>query len=161
MALILSACEQSVLWRDTTGTRNSTTGLAAIDADSAACGQATESGPEVDELIARGFYPLSGSNPFSGAVVDNLTPSFDRELGFDPSKRGVVVSHVKPGTPAEHLGLNPRDVVASIDGRNINTVNDVRIVFSESAFGSSWDIAIERDQRLLTMIAWSAEGDNR
>jgi len=62
------------------------------------------------------------NSPMHGVQVDNLTPGMARELGIDPSTKGVVVSNVEDGTPASEAGLQRDDVIEEV---NHHPVTDV------------------------------------
>ncbi len=66
----------------------------------------------------------------------------------------VVAAEIAPGTAADRAGVHRGDIVQAIDGREIQTVEDVIAVLHGSATGSRLDYTILRqDQRTLSTIA--------
>lgn len=90
---------------------------------------------------------LEGRHPFSGAKVANLSPALVDELGLDGQPRGVIVLSVEDRSPAARLGLQPGDILVSINGRKIKLVRDAKTSLDRSA--DSWDIAIRRGDQVL------------
>ena len=78
-------------------------------------------GEMVPPPIIRAFLDGVGSGkrpeiPALGLTTQNLeNPLLRRQLGLNPSERGVVVLHVDYGGSSDGL-LEPRDVIMSIDG---------------------------------------------
>ena len=56
-----------------------------------------------------------------GIMVQNLTPAIREELGL-PSTRGVVIADLDPSAPAARVGLQPGDVIQSINRQPIDSV---------------------------------------
>ncbi len=59
-----------------------------------------------------------------GITVQNLTPAIREHLGLAPSTRGVVISDLAPSTPAAQAGLQPGDVIQSVNRQPVDTVAD-------------------------------------
>jgi serine protease Do len=96
---------------------------------------APENPPRDEKVIA-------GSNPFSGATVGNLNPAYAEELGVDDTLTGVIVSAVGGRSYARQLGLQPGDVIVSINGQDIKRVSDLDDALDEG--GRQWTIRINR-----------------
>ena len=87
--------------------------------------------PEVPE---RNVSELDGRHPFQGVKVGNMSPRFNDELQLDPFLRGVVVLEVNPRTPAGRYQLMaPGDILISMNGLDINRVEDLNEAIDESA----------------------------
>ena len=71
---------------------------------------------------ARGGGPSSGA--LRGMSVQNLTPSVRDQLGLPASSRGVVISELDPNSPAAQAGMQPGDVIESINRQPVNSVAD-------------------------------------
>lgn len=56
------------------------------------------------------------------------------ELGLSITKSGsnIVVTDVKPGSPAEEKGLRTGDVIVSVNGQDAETVNDVGLAVAKA-----------------------------
>ncbi len=97
----------------------------------------------------RALKELSGANPLAGATVGNLNPAFDDDLGLDTTARGVVVSSLEQGSAAQRLGLEPGDVLVSLNTEPVDSVAGL-----EGTLGTArapWTIAVRRRGKLLTV----------
>jgi serine protease Do len=71
--------------------------------------------------LARG----SGKGPAEfGLVVQDLNPELAERLGLE-SADGVLITSVKPGSPAEDAHLRRGDVILEVDRSEIEDVNDL------------------------------------
>jgi len=59
------------------------------------------------------------SRGWLGVGIQELTPSLARSMGL-PEARGVLVSQVFPGSPAEKAGIQRGDVILSVDDQPTN-----------------------------------------
>jgi serine protease Do len=91
---------------------------------------------------------LEGAQPLTGAQVANLSPALGEELSVSGWK-GVVVVDVKRGSFARSLGLRPGDVIARVNGIEVESVARLSEVLA--AGYDEWELTIERDGRLKTV----------
>jgi PDZ domain-containing protein len=72
-----------------------------------------------------------------------------KELGYDveATPTGVLVSQVLPGTPAVGK-LQSTDVIVSLDGKRIRTVEDLRELLADKKPGESVDVSVRRGDEL-------------
>ena len=96
---------------------------------------------------------LTDRHPLTGATVENLSPALIADRGYSVAvDRGVVVLSVHRDTPAARLGLEPGDVVRSINGRAIDDVGGLLDALAQDV--GIWRIVTQRGDRLLqTVIA--------
>jgi len=73
-----------------------------------------------------------------GIAVQDLTPSIRDQLGLHPNVRGVVISDLDPDSPAAAAGLQPGDVIQSINREPVNSVAD----FNRLAGRASGDVLL-------------------
>ena len=66
-----------------------------------------------------------------GLVVENLSPEIARRLGVPPTTRGVVVTRVQEGSPADAIGIQPGDVIVEIDQHKITNDRDYRAALDQ------------------------------
>ena len=90
---------------------------------------------------------LDGAQPLAGAKVINLSPAANDQLGLDPMSTGVMVTGVDRRSWARRYGLGPGDIIRTVNGRSVATVNSLEKEL-EAAQGR-WTISIERDGRLV------------
>ena len=94
--------------------------------------------------------------PYIGAEFEAVTPQIAESLGMD-APTGALVSSVAPGGPADKAGLKPGDVVLSLNGTAVESIEalDYRMatlsIGSTATFGTlskgqqqTVDIALER-----------------
>lgn len=94
----------------------------------------------MNSLVATG----SVQRGFLGVQVDSVTAE-SRELhGLKPGQSGVVIANVTPGGPADKAGLQRNDVILSIKGRAVTSVQDLRLVVSQILPGTPAVVRIVR-----------------
>ena len=70
----------------------------------------------------RGRAPSEGT--LRGIAVQNLTSDLRDQLGLPPTVRGVVISDLDSNSPAAQAGLQPGDVIESINRQPVRSVAD-------------------------------------
>jgi serine protease Do len=58
---------------------------------------------------------------YLGVQVSELTPDLAQGFGFRPEQKGALVQQVVKGTPADKAGLEPGDLVVSMNGKPIES----------------------------------------
>lgn len=66
------------------------------------------------------------SNALVGVAVEDLTPGIAEQLGLGADVEGVVVSRVKPGSPAAEAGLRRGDVIQEVGRRPVTSAAEFR-----------------------------------
>jgi len=95
------------------------------------------------ETTPRDERLIEGRNPFSGAVVANLSPRLAEELRMPAGSVGVVVTEVNRGSPAARIGLQPRDIVIELNGTSVASTEILAGLAAEDP--AIWRVEIERD----------------
>jgi Do/DeqQ family serine protease len=131
----------ALLYRLTTAGLGKSVNLTVIESGreqtvSIALGRAPETAPRDQRTIG-------GHSPFTGAVVENLSPRVADELRMPSESSGVVVSEVKDESLAARLGFEPKDIIVSINGTEVKTTKDLAAMASQEP--SFWRVEIERD----------------
>jgi len=93
---------------------------------------------------------------FLGIQVMNLSDELRQELG-DDDLRGVMVTSVVPGSPAESIGIVPGDVITSFGSDPVESISGLGDAVGTTAPGDVVDIKYVRDGRDLTAgvrIGW-------
>ncbi len=78
-----------------------------------------------EETVAAAGAPGKHVAGKLGLTVQRLTPELARRLNIERAE-GVAVTDVEPGSPAESAGLQPGDVIISVQGREIRSLRDFR-----------------------------------
>ena len=86
----------------------------------------------------------SVSRGFLGVNVDPLTASLAEAMGLKKEARGVIVTQVEPGSPADKAGLSRGDAILSINGRVIASRQDLRLFISQFAPGTTVQVKAVR-----------------
>jgi Do/DeqQ family serine protease len=90
---------------------------------------------------------ISGNTRFSGTTASALTPALAQDLGLPFNAKGVVVTSVAAGSPAEQMGLLQGDILLSLNGTTITDVDTFKKIASTSVSG--WQIVIQRGGQLI------------
>lgn len=99
------------------------------------------------ELIAKGRSgSVQPSEPFIGIVGTELGPERAAEIGLPPVQ-GVVVVEVYPLSPAESAGLKRGDIIVSVDGKAITSMEDLRAIVRSHRFGEQVRLRLIRGDR--------------
>ncbi|MDR3375601.1 MAG: DegQ family serine endoprotease [Ancalomicrobiaceae bacterium] len=84
--------------------------------------------------------------PWLGASLQNVTAEVAESLGLTrPS--GALVTEVVPGSPAAKAGLKVGDLVAAIDGVEVEDPDGFGYRFSTKPLGSTTKLTVKRDGR--------------
>lgn len=87
---------------------------------------------------------VSGRSPFSGAQFVELSPAFNEENGLDPFLDGVLIYAVTRRSAARYFSFRPGDRVLSVNGANVQTVDDLDAVLEADEGTRDWTIEFER-----------------
>ena len=91
---------------------------------------------------------LSSRGPLEGLTVANITPALVDRMALDDGDRGVVVLSVRAGSNAQFNRIQRGDIIMSVSGEQIETVEDlVRVAEIPTR---SWRIRLKRNGRLYT-----------
>lgn len=70
---------------------------------------------------------------------------------YDDAQKGVKLSGVREGSPAEKGGLKGGDVIVSLGGKPIGTINDYMEVLSRYKPGDAADVVVKRDGKDVSL----------
>jgi serine protease Do len=106
-------------------------------------------GEIIDRSVVIGELPTESEkqpttpfkNVLAGVSVQNLTPEAYRKLNLPKRIRGVVVTDIEGGSPAE-TALMPGDVILEINRKAISNIDDFEAIVSK----------IKKDQDLLLLV---------
>ena len=101
--------------------------------------------PVINELVNKGFI----TRPYLGVslyTVDSLAiQEFDLKVD-----KGVLVIDVSAGSPAALTGLKNGDVIVSLDGKDVSTVEELTTVVHNSVIGQAIEIKYWRGSNEIT-----------
>ncbi len=72
--------------------------------------------PIADQLIATGHV----RRPYLGILMQDVTPELSAGLGAGAPQKGALVGQVEPTSPAAKAGVQPGDVITSVDGQSVD-----------------------------------------
>ena len=93
---------------------------------------------------------IGGPSPLSGATVANISPRIAQRVGLPRGREGVVVLDVEPRSAASRLNLRRGDIVLSVQGRNITSVDILEDVVDRAR--RVWRLTIDRNGRISNVI---------
>jgi serine protease Do len=91
-----------------------------------------------------------------GVGIQDLTPELAAYYGLEEEK-GVLVSQVFKGDPAEKAGIKPNDIIVSVDGEPVNTGRELSSKIAGLEVGKRTKIVVIRDGKEKTLTAKLAE----
>ena len=106
------------------------------------------------QILERG-RPVRG---FLGVQMRDLDPTVRGALGYD-AKEGAAVLGVSPGSPAQAAGLQPWDVVRSVNGKAILTSSQLFAQVQRSRIGEELVLDVWRKGQTLELKATIAESN--
>jgi serine protease Do len=93
-----------------------------------------------DQLVASGHV----TRGYVGVGTQAITASMARALHL-PETSGALLASVVPGSPAAKAGLQPGDVIESVNGQKIASPRDLALTVASVAPGSAARMQILRD----------------
>jgi serine protease Do len=84
-----------------------------------------------------------GKAPF-GMTVQDMTPQVARQLGLPAATKGVVVTDVEEGSPADEVGIQPRDIIQQVNKVNVASLKDYQREIAKPAAKNSILLLIKR-----------------
>ncbi len=82
---------------------------------------------------------------YLGVTSQTVTPDDAESLGLSRDVKGVMITDVYPGSPAEKAGLKRGDVIMSVNGKTVAALRDLRIFIAQLAPGTNVKLKISRD----------------
>lgn len=68
-----------------------------------------------------------------GIEVENLTSDYAKQLGYSSTDEGVVITKVKPGSPAALAGIRPGFLIQAINHKKVANTKDYEAALNEGA----------------------------
>jgi len=106
----------------------------------------------LEEIVAHGRVRTA----WPGMLVQPVTPYLASRLGFDEAK-GLVVTRIEVGGPAEHSGVQVGDRIRSVNGREAASLDDARRAIYGAAVGDRLVLSVERGDHVLDIAVTLGE----
>jgi serine protease Do len=103
--------------------------------------------PIAQEIIETGkvTYP---QKPWLGITIREITEALSKEYGYPV---GVIVIDIQEDSAAEEAGIRPGDVILGMDGKDIETIDDLRAVLESHEVGDVIEIELWRRNTEFTL----------
>jgi serine protease Do len=102
--------------------------------------------PILQQLVNQGYVV----QPWIGAVFETVDPGVAMVNNL-PVQKGVLIVDVSSNSPADNAGLQPGDVILSIDGKDVTTASDAASAVSGSQIGHQLQITFQRGNSKSTI----------
>ncbi|MGA7932472.1 MAG: HhoA/HhoB/HtrA family serine endopeptidase [Kovacikia sp.] len=107
-----------------------------------------------NQLVAKGRI----DHPYLGIQMTTLTPELKKQINSAPDSnitvredRGVVVIGVMRNSPAAKGGIKIGDVIQKVNGRVVNTADDVQQAVENSSVGGNLQVELSRNGQTQTL----------
>jgi serine protease Do/serine protease DegQ len=97
------------------------------------------------------------SRGFLGVTADPLTPDVAEQVGLPKDTKGVIVTSTGADSPAEKSGIKRRDVILTVNGKSIESHDELRLTISQMPPGTKVALEISRDGKPITMSVTLAQ----
>jgi serine protease Do len=95
-----------------------------------------------------------------GMSVQAITPALAVGLGLSRTA-GIIVSDVAPDGPAEHAGLQVRDIITAVDGKPIDNVPLLMLELGTRHAGDTLTLGLARGNQTLSLSVSVVENPHR
>jgi serine protease Do len=94
-----------------------------------------------------------------GVMIQDIDQSTREAMKLDVSARGVLIGDVFKGQPADKAGIKRGDIVTSVNGRTVETSNELRNTVAAIHPGEKIPLELLRDGRKLSVSVTLTERD--
>jgi membrane-associated protease RseP (regulator of RpoE activity) len=105
-----------------------------------------------DDECDDGIFDLGSlflRRPMLGVQLVSVTDELREHLG-GVEGRGILVSKIVSGSPAEDAGIEVGDLIVAVDGESVEDASDIRAALAGKA-GETFDVELIRDRRPLSL----------
>jgi serine protease Do/serine protease DegQ len=88
-----------------------------------------------------------------GVIADPLTPEIAEQVGLSKDTKGVIVTKTQADSPADKAGIRRRDVILSMNGKVVESHDELRLLISQMPPGTKVVLEISRDGKPLSLSA--------
>jgi len=94
-----------------------------------------------------------------GVGIQSLSEELAAYYGIENGK-GVLVTEVIPGDPADAAGIKPKDIILSVSGKKVETARDLTSVIAAIGVGETAEIMVLRNGKTKTFMAKIAKRED-
>jgi serine protease Do len=96
----------------------------------------------MDEIVTYGRLRAA----WPGMQVQPVNAALAQRLGYKEAG-GLVITRVEDGGPADKAGLKVQDRIREVQGRTVNSIDDIQRSIYGAAVGDRLQVVVERDGR--------------
>lgn len=85
---------------------------------------------------------------YIGVRIQNVDATLAKASGLD-KPQGVFVQEVTPGGAGEAAGIKPRDIILTVDGKEVNSANQLQTMIASRYPGETVTLGILRDKKKM------------
>jgi serine protease Do len=85
---------------------------------------------------------------YLGVYIQDATPDLAKQFGLNEGT-GVLIGDVTPGTPAAKAGLKKGDIILKLNGKPVESRNDLQIQISQMSPGTKVTLDVWRDGKTV------------
>ena len=97
------------------------------------------------------------SRGFLGVSAEPITADVAEQVGLPKDAKGVIVTETSPDSPADKAGIKARDVILSVNGKPIETHDELRLTISQMPPGTKVALEVSRDGKTMSVPVTLAE----
>jgi serine protease Do len=98
----------------------------------------------------------SVTRAWMGVGIQDLTPELADYYGLK-NQKGVLVTQVFPGNPADKAGIKDKDVIVELDGKAVSTGRELSSAVAALPVGKAVPVKLFRDGKEMTVMVQLAE----
>lgn len=129
--------------------------VAALGPESVATLEVLRDGKQLQVKVTIGTMPEEGAEKRGagggmrtesawGITVQNLTPELAQRFNLDDKESGVIISEIKPRTPAAEARLRAGDVIKEVNRQKIQNIRDYKQAVQKMKKGESLLLLVKR-----------------
>ncbi|MEJ5285785.1 MAG: hypothetical protein CH6_3083 [Candidatus Kapaibacterium sp.] len=100
----------------------------------------------VSEIIKKGKFERA----YLGVYIKSIDETYAKALGLKQVK-GALVNEVESGSPAEKAGIKPEDVILEVNGKSINSSNELQTEIAKRKPGETVELTIWRNKKEIKL----------
>ncbi len=109
----------------------------------------------IDQLMAKGEV----TRGWLGVGIQNLTPELSDYYNLNAEK-GVLVTQVFEGDPADKAGIQVNDIILSVDGNSVSTGRELSSMIANTPVGHKTRLDLIRDGKKKSLTVTLAKRDD-
>ncbi|MCX7880554.1 MAG: Do family serine endopeptidase [Ignavibacteria bacterium] len=100
----------------------------------------------VTEIIRKGKFDRA----YLGVYIRSIDETYAKALGLKKIK-GAFVNEIEPNSPAEKAGIQVEDVILAVDGKEINSSNELQVEIAKRRPGETVELTIWRNRKEIKL----------